>query len=268
MKKTIFAVSDIHGHFKELKKALDESGYDENNPEHLLISLGDAFDRGTEALNVYKYLRKLSDENKAIILRGNHTGMFIEYLNGASISPFNYLKNGTNETLADFLHRTRPFESWCFVDKNIDEPTYMDFANWINEAREEINNEYPDLLDWLENRPYYYETKNYIFTHGCINGTCNDWHEPDKDLYGKILDWDACLWARPEDFYNPITNTEKHVVVGHIHTDLLKNIAGKEFDGNQIYTRDDGRITGIDTCTIMTKRINVLVIKEEELDCI
>ena len=33
MKKTIFAVSDIHGHYTELMEALADAGFDENNDQ-------------------------------------------------------------------------------------------------------------------------------------------------------------------------------------------------------------------------------------------
>ena len=139
MKKKIFAVSDIHNEYDALINALNEAGFDENNPDHLLVSIGDAFDRGPSAIAVYEYLKRLSDKGSAIVLKGNHTGFFINYLNGTSFDPFNYLHNGTDETLADFIGRSKPFESWCLIDKNIDNPTFGDFGNWITEAREEIN---------------------------------------------------------------------------------------------------------------------------------
>lgn len=44
MDKKLFAVADIHGHFTELKKALDASGFENGNPENLLIVCGDLFD--------------------------------------------------------------------------------------------------------------------------------------------------------------------------------------------------------------------------------
>ena len=33
-----FVFSDVHGFYDEFVKALDEAGYDKNNPEHWLIS--------------------------------------------------------------------------------------------------------------------------------------------------------------------------------------------------------------------------------------
>ena len=108
MKKKIFAVSDIHGDYDALISSLEEAGYDENNPEHLLISLGDGFDRGERSADVYEYLKRLSDENKAIVLKGNHTMMFIDYLNGTSLDPFNYYRNGEERSHEDIAE----WSSW------------------------------------------------------------------------------------------------------------------------------------------------------------
>lgn len=268
MKKKIFAVSDIHNDYKALIEGLGEADYDENNPSHLLVSIGDAFDRGNSALAVYEYLKRLSDEGKAIILKGNHTDFFSDYLTGKSISHFNYTYNGTDETMADFLGRTKPFESWCLLDKGIQFPTNKDFAEWISEARKEINEEYPELLEWLQERPYYYETKNYIFTHASIDTKANNWRKPHC-IYHQFNDWDACLWDDGSFFGKDIKNTDKTVVIGHFGTEQLRKkypeLTTKDKAENpyEILIRDDEKIIALDATTILSHKINVLVIEDE-----
>ena len=195
---------------------------------------GDAFDRGDSSLAVYEYLKRLSDEGKAIVLKGNHTGFFTGYLDGSIISPFNYMNNGTNETMADFLHQTAPFESWCLLGKDISVPTIGDFANWLSYARQEINEEYPELLEWLKTRPYYYETENYIFTHGAIDTEAKDWHEPHCERY-HFTDWEALMWDDGSFFGKELKNTDKTVVIGHFGTHHLRDKYGYfawSFSGN------------------------------------
>ena len=82
--------------------------YDENNEKHLLIVCGDIFDRGLESLEIYKYLRELSSKNKAIVLRGNHDNMFIEFLKGEDCW-FNFIYNGMKNTFDSFLERTMSY---------------------------------------------------------------------------------------------------------------------------------------------------------------
>lgn len=265
-KYTIYAVSDIHGGYDYLIQALNKAGFNPNKYNHLLISLGDEFDRLNQSLSVYQYLRSLWEKGKAIILKGNHSMFMIDYLSGENLSPFNYFHNGTRETLADFLSQTAPFETWCAL-KHIDEPTYGDFAEWISIAKKEINEDYPELLAWLITRPYYYETENYIFTHGAIDGTCEDWHFPKKDYKGRFMDWDACMWDDGSFFNSDITNTDKTVVVGHFGTyHLRKMYYLKSEDPHSILKREDGRVIAIDATTALSHKVNVLVIEDNLLE--
>ena len=264
--KKLFVVSDVHGHYYEMIDALEKAGFDENNENHLLISCGDEFDRGEHSLAVYTYLRRLESINKAIVLKGNHSLFFIDYLNGKNVSPFNYLYNGTKETLADFLMQTRPFETWCVLG-GLEEPTYGDFATWITAAKLDLKEWYPELLEWLETRPYYYETKNYIFTHGAIDGRCENWKEPQKSVFGKYFGWDACMWDDGSFFGSEIKNTDKIVVVGHFGTAHLRSMYNTESeDPHSILTREDGRVIAIDATTKLTNRVNVLVVEDDLME--
>lgn len=257
MRKELFIVSDIHGFYTELKDSLEEAGYDEKNDSHLLVVLGDIFDRGSESSLVYAFLKRLSDDGKAIVLKGNHDQMFIDYLDGTSITPFNYIYNGTRETFAEFLHQTAPFETWiALLDK---EPTMGSFGEWIPYARGTINKEYPELLQWLKDRPYYYETKNYIFTHGAIDTTSEDWHNPIN------LPWDDLVWDNGDFFGRHIANTSKTVVIGHFGTSHLRELYGLDFEKApyEILKRDDGKVIAIDGTTVLSHKVNVLVIEDE-----
>lgn len=258
MKKKVFVISDIHGFYTELRDCLDKAGYDENNDNHVLVVLGDLFDRGRESTLVYEYLKRLSDEGKAMVLKGNHDQMFIDYLDGTRVTPFNYIYNGTDETFADFLHETAPFESWSLLTNN--EATWKSFAMWLEIARKEINQEYPELLKWLKSRPYYCETENYIMTHGAIDTEAEDWHEPN-------VPWKKLIWDNGSFFGKKITNTNKTVVIGHFGSSHLRELYGLDFDKDpcEILKRDDGRIIAIDGTTILTHKINVLVIEDELL---
>lgn len=265
MKKTLYVVSDSHGHYTELKNALIKSGFNEDNDNHLLIVLGDYFDRGRENLEVYKYLTDLQNKGRCIVVKGNHDIMLEKYLDGTIISPWNYMHNGTNETLGDFLHCTSPFETYCLF-QNL-EPTIGEFGRWIENARNKINKEYPNLLPWLQNLPYYFETKNYIFVHASIDTGVEDWHKPHCLMY-HYKDWEALTWDDGSFFGEDIKNTNKTVVIGHFGTDDLREKYGlpKSKKPYDILKREDGRIIAIDTCTALTKRVNVLVLEDELME--
>lgn len=266
MKKKLFVTSDIHNDYKALIKGLNDAGYDENDENNLLIVIGDIFDRPPgESVAIYEYLKRLIGEGKAIVTRGNHDKFFIDFLQG-SVSPFNYLHNGTNETIADFWHRTAPFESWCALEGNCD-LDQMNYIKWVDICSKEIKEEYPELLGWLKSLPRYYETKNYIFVHGAIDTKVEDWHNPHCFRYD-LIDWDALDFNDGSFFGESIVNTDKTVVIGHYGTRFLREMYGyliEKGHEDDILIRDDGRVIAIDATTAASKKVNVLVIENEEL---
>lgn len=275
MKKKMFIFSDPHGFYYETIKCLRDAGYDENNNEHLLVCLGDFTDRGGQSLELYQYLYRLNKDGKAIVLPGNHTKFLVEYLDGTSIMPFNYLNNGVDETFASFLGQTRPFETWCIMHKK--DATLQDFVDWLKEARSEINNDYPELLPWLKSLPKYFETKNNIMVHGAIDTKAEDWRKPHCELYD-LVDWDALDFDDGSFLGKRMYNTDgKTVVVGHFHTYHLRhkydfsdvsNPFDDRADHSILEVNDEilGHKIFIDGCTPITRKVNVLVIEDELLE--
>lgn len=262
-KKKIFITSDEHGNYEAMKKAEEEAGYDETNPNHFRISLGDCFDREYDSLKIYEYYKRLCDEGKMIVTSSNHFPFLIQFLQG-SYSPFNYMHNGLNETIADFWHRTVPFESWCMLEGNC-EMNQENYAKWVDICRKDINEEYPELLPWLKSLPRYFETKNYIMTHGAIDTKVEDWHYPHCYRYN-LTDWDALDFNDGSFFGESITNTDKTVIIGHYGTRYLRemyNLPVEKGYEDEILTRDDGRVIAIDATTVASHKVNVLVIEDE-----
>ena len=267
MNKKIFFISDIHGCYQEMIDALKKAQFDEDNKEHLLVVLGDMFDRKYASLAVYKYLKKLVDKGSAIVTMGNHEKFFIDFLEG-SYSPFNYLHNGLNETIADFWHRTAPFESWCMIEGQC-EMNQENYARWVDICRKEIMDEYPELLPWLKSLPRYFESKNYIGVHGAIDTKVPDWHKPHCYRYN-LIDWDALDFDDGSFFGSGIRNTDKTIIIGHFGTEHLRKMYDYSPNRNMlgehdILKRKDGKVIAIDGTVVLSKKINVLVIENEEL---
>lgn len=287
MEKNLYVVSDCHGFYDELKESLERAGYDENNKDNLLVDCGDFFDRGDQAVEVYEYYKRLSDEGKAIILLGNHTNMFIDFLKGEDCS-FNFVHNGLNKTLDSFLGDTSSWPTFYMyihemkdiapsiygdrvlplLDDNGAIPSEVIFGVYQEYAREKINKDYPELLEWLQERPYYYETENYIFTHASIDGECEDWHNPQFSPYEFWTPLEYLTWDDGSFYGKPIKNTDKTIVVGHYHTDGIREKLGVDLENigsNKILKSGDGKKIFIDTCTPVTHRINVLILKDDIL---
>ena len=50
--KKLFIFGDPHSFFDILMNALDKKGYDRNDPDHILVSLGDLCDRGEQSKEI------------------------------------------------------------------------------------------------------------------------------------------------------------------------------------------------------------------------
>ena len=104
-----------------------------------------------------------------------------------------------------------------------------------------------------------------------------------KDNLTVVMEATSIYHKAPERFFkennyhvivfNPligkeITNTDKKVVIGHFGTEQLrkmypeitKNDKGNDYD---ILTRDDGKVIALDATTVLSKKVNVLVIEDE-----
>lgn len=257
--KKIYFCSDIHGYYSEFISSLKEAGYDENNENNLLVVLGDINDRGKEFLKVYEYLKRLTDEGKAIVTSGNHHGFLIDFLEDKS-GMFNYKYNGTDETIADLWHRTKPFESWLVLD-NEEKYEFIEdaFARWQRICSKEINEEYPELLPWLKSLPRYFESKHYIGCHASLDLSAEDWRKPSKD-------WN---WLEFDDgsFICHKNNTGKTVVCGHFYTNHLRKMwqvdTCDENDTSILKTSDN--MVFIDGCVPLTHKVNIFIVEDELL---
>lgn len=274
--KKLFFTSDIHGFYDEFIKCLNDAGFDEDNEEHLLVVLGDCFDRGSSSKELFLFLNDLEKKGKCIVTHGNHD-LFLEgFLEGDYESGlFNYLHNGLNETIGSFVDRTAPFESWCLLDETC-EMNKENFYRWVDITRHEIMNEYPELLPWLKSRPRYFESEHYIGVHGGIDNFVEDWHYPNHHRYN-LHGWDALEFDNGNFFGTKLNDgTDKTIVIGHFATRLLRRmhksvcVNDNPKDENDVLIRDDGRVVALDATTVLTHRVNFYVVEdnvyEEHID--
>ena len=76
---SILTISDTHGFLDATRKALESEGLfeDKNNKVALL---GDILDRGPDAVALTSYLVNLLNEDRLILIRGNHEELFEDAL--------------------------------------------------------------------------------------------------------------------------------------------------------------------------------------------
>lgn len=230
--KKLFVVSDIHGHCTVLKDALDRSGFDRNNDDHLLVCCGDYFDKGEENVQVLDFFEGLKHK---VLLRGNHEDMLLQMLNTGKIHPHQRI-NGTSQTLDNFFgaYRIDP------VDLTLEL-----FGNTAPADR---------LCRFINSTLDYYETKHYVFVHGWLPkqglkaATPNDWIQARCDN-----------WIRNNNGTRPFP--DKTLICGHMPTFCAEHLHITPYTEGDTTFHANGFIA-IDAGTADSKKINVLVLEE------
>ncbi len=257
-----FVFADVHGYYSILMKELANKKFDVNNPEHMLISLGDNFDRGPENFKMYEFLKEMTKLNKIILVKGNHEDLFLKMLYNQKAT-FTDMTNGTYQTLIEFISH--------YFEENFEDMFYYYSSDVYKKLRDE------GIIDFFYDMKDYYETNKYIFTHGFI--------PIDKDNMTYKVDWRASSTKEFEDarwlngiemsLKYSIGEKDKKIVVGHFHTSyghVRKEFESKtpkeyielEFKENanfEIY--EDINIYALDACTHYTKKINILILEDE-----
>ena len=61
-----------------MKSALEKAGFFSDTTPHKLIMLGDLFDRGHEAKQLQQFMLEQMEQDRIILIRGNHEDLFVE----------------------------------------------------------------------------------------------------------------------------------------------------------------------------------------------
>lgn len=215
---TYFIFSDAHGFYDELIKALEKEGFDINNKNHAIVSLGDALDRGPQANEMLDFLNDLYDKGRAILIRGNHESLMEQAICRHYFGDHDY-HNKTNDS--------------CYQLTGL----YPDTA-----SEEDILKAMKSNIKWnkyINSCIDYYETKDSIFIHGWIPcfdkwGSTYynmDWRNASKE------DWDMARWLNGfEAWEHGIREENKTIYCGHWGTDY-----GHKYLHNEptLYSRED-----------------------------
>ena len=248
-KRKLFVVSDIHGHATLFKQALNEAGFDPNDPNHLFVGCGDYFDRGTENRQVLKYLERLTNK---VLLKGNHEDILARVIEEGCIDCYDIM-NGTYITVSQF-----------FGERNIDAYGVIDIKQ----------SAYREIEQFLEQTVDYFETERYIFVHGWIPCTSISISSTER-VYTPISDWRNAgkkLWSEArwingmEAAHAGVTESAKIIVCGHWHSSFghskYENDGG-EFADKPNFTPFYGNgIIALDACTAFSGKVNCIVIDD------
>ena len=236
----LFAVSDVHGHYSEMMAALREAEFDPTNNEHIFISCGDLFDRGSENREVYEFVSALP---RKILIKGNHEDILSSVLERGWLTDTD-VDNGTGVTVRQLLGADSVDADW-----------HIDTAACADKIAE--------LRRFTASMLNFYEFGDYIFTHGWLPvvfagrypSVDPNWHKasPDEWVEARLQEW--------QQFYDAGAVLEgKTIVCGHRPSRM-----GDMFDRSR--EPDDSSIfygkgmTVLDAGTVRSGRVNVLVLE-------
>ena len=288
--KKYFFISDIHSFFTEMIDALHKNGFDENNHDHILVVLGDVFDRGFETKKVFLFLHSLPKE-RLILIRGNHESLYRDLMLKSFPDSYDF-SNGTVRTFCDIAGFNEEVLSGSYWWKKayLEDKEPWEYTHMIQEYWNQIVDivSMSDVTKWIESDDWvnYFETDKYIFVHSWIPAATrpaiSNYDYPQKEYdykeeYGYREDWryatdsewqDAswgCPWKKAKEDWN---KTGKTIVCGHWHTSDFFNHLTKRHKNKYdcpLFKSKRYKLIGLDACTAVSGKVNVLVLNEDEL---
>lgn len=235
-----FITSDVHGHYTELKNKLDKQDF--NEQLDTLVVCGDLLDRGKENVKCIQYVNSLPNK---VLIKGNH-----EYNLEKCLREYNFSyadkHNGTLDTILEIAK-------------------YVSGKKYLNAYDREIYlyaNQYLELSQYLNSLRDYFEFtgidgNNYVCCHGWLPQDYKDENCKDFEYYS---------WLNGmEQRHNGNTFKDKTIICGHWHCSYGNSKfhhIGSEFGKDACFEpfKDKG-IIALDACTVLTKKVNVIVLE-------
>lgn len=203
---SIYVTSDLHGYpLKKLQNKLEEIEFGPN--DHLYV-LGDCIDRGTDGLQILRWV--MSQPNVTFLL-GNHEAMLLDN---------RFLFDGDSiPSVLDLKGEQR--NSYCVWTSNGGYAT-IDAMQQFSDAQ------IKHIFRFLEKAPLYKEIevngKRFILTHSGLGSFASD--KPLSE-YSRF----DLVWTRPS-LNTRYYEDGRKVILGHTPTVLL----GPEYKGKPIFT--------------------------------
>lgn len=208
MEQKYFIIGDVHGSFDLLEKLLTQRKEGER-----LVLLGDYIDRGFQSRKVLNLVRKLKEQEDAILIKGNHEDLLLNFLDDPENMANLYLPQGGQNTLASFFGED---EVWRRT------PEYL---------AQRFNDEYADIVDLIKGTIPYYDAGSFVFVHAGVDLRLANWELTDPS--------DFC-WIR-EPFFTIPNKTGKTFIFGHTPTQHLH-----PDNSSDVWVSHDGTRIGID----------------------
>lgn len=249
-------VSDIHGNLDKLQIALKEAHFKPH--KDTLVSLGDPFDRGTQNLEVLKFLMSLPNR---ILVAGNHDLRLKYILLGADgFNRYDHM-NGLDETLYDLCNHDKIYGSGALIYALKNSAKYRD--------------NYRLLRRYFDECVYGLEWKDLIAVHGWIptievqeGNKVYRVFDPQWRTAGDY-EWYDATWADTKEYIKRNLFPEKRMVIGHWHAyDLSVMYQGNTVTAYETTTNDafeTKEFIAIDGCTAAPDgKVNTYIYESKE----
>ena len=222
----LFVIGDVHGHFDQMKEALDAAGFYDCEGQ-LFVDCGDNFDRGKQNREVFSYLSGLKH---AFFLRGNHEDYLEDLLQGAEPQERDRL-NGTLATAQEFADLSLQDEVLAFLKRHRD----------------------------------YFETKRYLFVHGWLPVDFSD-SRPEIATNWRTLGRDEWRIARETEWQQAyaygLTLPDKTVVCGHRPATLASQFDASRYS-DDYYPFFGKGVIALDPFVTRSKKVFVVTLEDE-----
>jgi len=186
---TYYAIGDVHGELAKLETLLGYIRDDAGVREHKVVFLGDLIDRGDDSRGVIMCVKALTEQGKAIAVKGNHEELMLyAYDRDETAGLYHWANNGGDETIASYERTNGKKDHW----------------------REAID---PDHIKWLRSLPSILrdDARKFVFVHAGIDPR----RYPDEPE-------EVRLWTRSPIFFRSQKWPEREVLDGilvlHGHT--------------------------------------------------
>lgn len=275
--KKYFVFGDVHSYFDVWMKALNDAGFDIDDENHIIISLGDLLDRGEQSVECLNFVNNLPD-NRKILIKGNHEDLMQEAILRGRFMEHDY-HNRTHKTVQQLTEMSMAdYPQGDILKKMKDNELWNKYVN--------------SCVD-------YYELGDNIFVHGWIPYVDEivEMKGPEGEVYVKFREyvcdewksgrWEDARWYNGMELWSRgITIPNKTVWCGHWHTswghtylhgdgqEFLKKIETFYIDPDTGKTEPhanfepfiDNGIVALDACVPYSGKINVKVLEYEDID--
>lgn len=248
-----FISSDIHGFYDEYQKSLLEKGFDINNKSHIIVILGDLFDRGHKHRELIDFILNLPEE-RTLLVTGNHEDLMDDLVNRGYCFMHD-IQNGTYATLQELCNLSIYEDSFDSdnVKKILEKVGYYDIRKRMKDYHEVGDHIF--VHGWI---PCYNYGYIHIYNHNWRNSTHSEWKE--------------ARWLNGMDMWRfGIKEPNKTIYCGHWNCSYgwskirqkrkeFPNKNKKDFLKSFEPFIDDG-ICAIDSCVAYSGHINVVTLE-------